>query len=464
MRRELLYMRDLTVEEKNGNRLHHMNLLLREGECICVAGASSQRKTLVRYLQGEAGKISGSCFVGGAELEQGGRALLERNKVFVINRNVPYMSSLNVAENIFLLRRNRLRNIWINERIIQEQAEYYMKKFGIPLDVKTDASEMGTRDKILSALVRAVVQNARILVLEDLSGVFSSDDMGTLLTAVNRLKGEGMGILISDSNPEVFYRETDVLTVLRHRKIAKKLYDRNEFCLAERIMRRGLERAAAPEILPGGEAVVQGQEPVLGIRWTDGRDDSGEIRVCGGEIVLFSQNAARLEQLWERLLHCDSAGVSYTLNGEKLTCRTVDGLIRRGIVPVHLDMEDGGIFKNLTDEENILLPSMRRIAGPLGFYKKQGRYILEDDFLFQDGETAAGLDRREEARKLIFYRWKLYHPKAVILYGVFALADVKEKEWLKNMVVSIAGRGTAVLLLEHEKDFCSSFADRVESI
>jgi len=41
----------------------------------------------------------------------------------------------------------------------------------------------------------------------------------------------------------------------------------------------------------------------------------------------------------------------------------------------------------LTNEENILLPTYPRICSAFGFYQKQQKYILEDNFL--------GLDRRD---------------------------------------------------------------------
>lgn len=462
MGRELLYMQDLTVEEKNGNRLYDMNLLLREGTCVCLAGTSGQRNTLVRFLQGEGSKISGRLYVGGAELGPGGRAELERNKVFVIGRDVPYMESLNIPENIFLLRRNRLRNVWANERAMREQAGYYLQKYGIMLDIGADAPSMGAGDKALVGMVRAAAQNARVLVLADLSGIFSFDGLGTVLDVARKLKEEGMGIIISDSNPELFYPVADMLAIFRHKKIAKKIYDREDFGLAEKIIFRGMDRPRAQQ--PGNHAggCAGDRSPFLKICWEEAGDGQCELLLRRGEIVLASGTAAKMEQLWEKIICGGAPEVSYILNGEPVKYRTVDGLIRKGIVPVQFDTKDSGVFKNMTNDENILLPSLRRIAGPAGFYKRQGNYILRDNFLFQDGESQDTVDRREEGRKLIFYRWKLYHPKAVIFYNVFTLSDFKEKDWLKRIVASMAKRGTAVLLLEFEKDFCSAFADRVE--
>ena len=56
MKRELLYLKNLTVEDENGGRLEDVSLLLREGECICMASTVQQKETLVRYFQGRGRK------------------------------------------------------------------------------------------------------------------------------------------------------------------------------------------------------------------------------------------------------------------------------------------------------------------------------------------------------------------------------------------------------------------------
>lgn len=51
-----------------------------------------------------------------------------------------------------------------------------------------------------------------------------------------------------------------------------------------------------------------------------------------------------------------------------------------------------GVMENLTREDNILMPSYRKISGRLGFYRKASSYILKDNFLFKDGEALDDID------------------------------------------------------------------------
>lgn len=128
MKRELLLLKKVTVEgADSSNRLYDVDLILRESECFCLVSAVHQKEVLVEFLQGLGKQISGSIRIKGMELNQADRKTLEKNKVFVISRITPYMNTLNIGENIFLLRRNSLKKVVINECAIRSQTEYYLK-------------------------------------------------------------------------------------------------------------------------------------------------------------------------------------------------------------------------------------------------------------------------------------------------------------------------------------------------
>ena len=226
MKRELLLLKKVTVQGMDsGNRRYDVDLILRESECFCLVSAVHQKEVLVEFLQGLGKRISGSVRIRGKELLQADRKTLEKNKVFVISRSTPYMNTLNIGENIFLLRRNSLKKVLINERAIRSQTEYYFKKYKIELDPDAAPETLSNADKIIIGIIRSVSQGGRLIVLYDTSGAFSQKEMPRLISLIETLKAEGIGILISDNNPEAFFCAADRLVIFKHKKIAKKIYD-----------------------------------------------------------------------------------------------------------------------------------------------------------------------------------------------------------------------------------------------
>lgn len=73
------------------------------------------------------------------------------------------MNTLNIGENIFLLRRNRLKKVVINEWAIRSQKEYYFEKYNIELDRDTAPETLSNADKIIIGIIRSVSQGGGCL-------------------------------------------------------------------------------------------------------------------------------------------------------------------------------------------------------------------------------------------------------------------------------------------------------------
>ena len=456
MKRELLLLKKVTVQGMDsGNRLYDVDLILRESECFCLVSAVHQKEVLVEFLQGLGKRISGSVRIRGKELLQADRKTLEKNKVFVISRSTPYMNTLNIGENIFLLRRNSLKKVLINERAIRSQTEYYFKKYKIELDPDAAPETLSNADKIIIGIIRSVSQGGRLIVLYDTSGAFSQKEMPRLISLIETLKAEGIGILISDNNPEAFFCAADRLVIFKHKKIAKKIYDREQFPLAAEI------------ILRGTKAVDESQKekkrgvPSVRINGLKTGERTISIEACRGEIVLVSREAAPIDSLWDQCQRLSACGPEFIIDGKKLPSHTMADLVKNRVGMMSCEVSRMGVMENLTREDNILMPSYRKISDRLGFYRKASSYILKDNFLFKDGEALDDIDLGKNGWKLVFYRWKLFNPRVLIVHNCITAADLWERDWIKKQLLEMAERGTAVILLENEAAFCSGFSDRV---
>ena len=459
MKRELLLLKKVTVEgADSSNRLYDVDLILRESECFCLVSAVHQKEVLVEFLQGLGKQISGSIRIKGMELNQADRKTLEKNKVFVISRITPYMNTLNIGENIFLLRRNSLKKVVINECAIRSQTEYYFEKYNIELDLDTASETLSNADKIIIGIIRSVSQGGRLLVLSDTSGAFSQKEMMRLTSLIERLKKEGIGILISDNNPEAFYCVADRLVIFKHRKIAKKIYDPEQFPQASDIILRGTNAGEGSK-----KEKTKGVASIR-INGLKAGERTVSIEVCKGEIVLVSREAAPIDCFWDQCQRSSDSGLEFIIDGKKVASHTMADLVKNRVGMISCEIPRMGVMRNLTKEDNILMPSYRKISGRLGFYRKASSYILRDNFLFEDGEALDDIDFEKNGWKLVFYRWKLFNPRVLIVHNCITAADLWERDWIKKRLIEMAERGTAVILLENEAAFCSGFSDRVWTV
>lgn len=295
-------------------------------------------------------------------------------------------------------------------------------------------------------------------MLSDTSGAFSQKEMMRLTSLIERLKKEGIGILISDNNPEAFYCVADRLVIFKHRKIAKKIYDPEQFPQASDIILRGTNaREGSKKEKTKGVASIR----INGLK-AGGRTVS--IEVCKGEIVLVSREAAPIDCFWDQCQRSSDSGLEFIIDGKKVASHTMADLVKNRVGMISCEISRMGVMRNLTKEDNILMPSYRKISGRLGFYRKASSYILRDNFLFEDGEALDDIDFEKNGWKLVFYRWKLFNPRVLIVHNCITAADLWERDWIKKRLIEMAERGTAVILLENEAAFCSGFSDRVWTV
>ena len=89
---------------------------------------------------------------------------------------------------------------------------------------------------------------------------------------------------------------------------------------------------------------------------------------------------------------------------------------------------------------------------------------MVDNFLGLDRRDIELLNPETEAWKIGIYRYKLFHPRVLILKNMLQNLNVREVAWLKRELREIVGRGSSVLLLENESKVCVDVADRLEVI
>ena len=235
--------------------------------------------------------------------------------------------------------------------------------------------------------------------------------------------------------------------------------------MIDEIFKRGLEAAdtTIPEVRDASGKPQR--KPVDFFVWETFRDGSWQpqISMRAGEILAALGTPGQVDGVWSDILRSNAMQSRFELDGEIIAYKNIQELMKHRIAL----MEYGNhteICENLTNEENILLPTYPRICSAFGFYQKQQKYILEDNFLGLDRRDIELLNPETEAWKIGIYRYKLFHPRVLILKNMLQNLNVREVAWLKRELREIVGRGSSVLLLENESKVCVDVADRLEVI
>ncbi len=460
MKQEIIKFENGTIRHLSGEEVCHIDLIAREGDGIGFTGMDGSRELIANYFCGKGTLTEGRLWIQGQEFTGSGRREFEQAGVFVISSDYAYMNSLDVSENIFLLRRNRLSKILLNDKALHIQGQDYIDRYGLSFQANEQSGNLAESDKVLIAMIRAITQGAKVLVLYDIGSYFPGETRGQLIQFAKKLKEEGICIVIVDNRADYVDDLYDQIVIFRQHTIVKKLMDVEKFAQIPVLLQ--MERAGEK----ADRAVQENRAARTQITLLEkqGKKWNSLLAVRKGEIVAALMEPERAKEIWQAcMLPGRHTQMIFLLDEQEIHAKDVSGLVRKKIVFLEC-REHTEVCDNLSNIENILLPSYRRISNRFGFYRKQQRYIMQDTFLAEEQRVIAAIREESEGWRLAVYRWKLYHPKAIFLNQVLSDLNMKEREWLERELSGMAQRGTSVILLENDKDVCSRIADRIEVI
>lgn len=464
MKKELLHFADVTIRNGQFEKVRSIGLMIRQTENTILWGRDHTGRILIRFLRGEGTALEGSVYAGGGRLQEYGRAEFEKHRIYYIDSNPEFMNSLDLAENLFLLKKNSLRKCWLNGKAIHCQAEMLLQKYETGFNGREKIREIGTAGRIAAALVRAAAQGAQLIALDNITADCPAQELRFLCGMIGKMQQEGITFLIYDVHGESLFPVVEQMIVMNQGEIVRKLTEKSRFKLRYQVAASHVMREAEGSVRKKGregpEPIKEGEYRIRGIV-RDGKRPL-DIRIAPGEIVFLShQDAARQLKCWRTLLGETDRRPEIELYAKTVTWKSCTDLIRNRIAFWGKEKGDGSLFYNMSAEDNILMPSLRRISR-FGFYRREADFIMQDDLIEAREllQTRPGRLSERAELELNVYRWKLFHPRILILYNILSGLDEELKEWTGAQLRLMAQRGSAVLLLEMAAEDAKALADR----
>lgn len=470
MKSELLQLWNLSTINQYQERVNNINLLVRKGECCLLCGKDYTGRILSNIFKGEGKITGGSILVKNKKIEVCHRNIFEHKKLFYVDGDAGFMDSLDLAENLFLLKKNNLRKIFINEKAIHIQADSLLKSYGLDnFNAKSRMKSLSGADRILLTIVKLAGQGAEMLVLNNISVEYSEKDIAAFKRLLIKLKEKEVTLFIYDSQPELFYELADSIVLTNQGKIVKKILDREEFSEYEKWTGQKERDKDGAESLQTGKGNTLRETGFEKIR-IKGKEPFS-IMIREGEIVYITNlNTMEQAELWDSLLGKALYKPVVRIDGRIVGYKDVSWLVKHRIGFWGGNKECAEIIRNLSIKDNILLPSLKRISR-FGSYQTGADYIFEDNLIMDEEFLALishGMENgnfsENDILKTTLYKWKLFHPRVLILNNIISRTDADIKEWLKGQLAEMAGRGTAVILLETTGKDAVELAHRIMRI
>lgn len=457
MKREILQFTNLRIKNEYGEQLEDLNMIFLEGEAHLLWGWDSTPRIFASLFCGKTEIVKGNIYINSKITGKDARYNFEKNGIYFVDSQIELMKSLNLSEQLFLLKNNSLRKIRLNSRAIEIRTREIMNHYNLELNALAKTSSLRAIEKVWFQLVRLADRNARMIVLGGVTEICSQDDLQKLLRLLEQLKNEGISFVIYDSHPEYFLGLADNCYLMKNGKIIKKFYDKIRF---EQYWKTTVELHSKKKT----ESVQQRKNRnYVSFKWQGQKEKMACLNIFEGETVYVKTSCWEQQKkikdaflgVYGQGTFLESRDKSIFYNDKRILAKNRIGFWGNEVIKEEC-------FLNLSVRDNILLPSVKKISR-CGFYQAREKFVFQDKEFCPELHTLEQDESMSDEKifKILFYRWKLFNPQILILYNVFSRANLEMRQWLWEMLFDMTKRGTGLILLEAFEEDMLPFVDRV---
>ena len=363
------------------------------------------------------------------------------------------MPQLTVVENVFLGSEDSTMR---NPRDLDRRFADLVEWAGIVLPPHRRVGSLRLAEQQKVEILRALARSARVIVLDEPTAALGAEEARALFAVLRSLKQRGTTIVYVSHFLEEVLAVVDRVTVLRDGRLVRtaSAADESTDSLVSSMLGRTSGLGFPPRQLPLADAPVRLSMRHVGVRGAF-RDVSIDVRA--GEIVGLTGlvGSGRSEVLLAAFgaLRYDQGEV--LVDGGHLKSYSSRVATRSGMALIPESRRDQGLLMGRSVTENVSLAHLRA-ASRWGFINRHreraavGTAIREVDLRARSlGLPVSSLSGGNQ-QKVLFAKWRLPDPGIVLIDEPTRGVDVGAKAKIYELVVDMARRGAAVLLVSSE--------------
>ncbi|HTV01778.1 MAG TPA: sugar ABC transporter ATP-binding protein [Luteitalea sp.] len=464
--------------------LSGVDLDVRAGEIHALVGANGAGKsTLTRIVTGLLSPDRATMRLGGVPYHPASRRQAEDLGVRLVPQEAPAITTLSVAEQMFLGRLPHRGGI-VARRRLHEQASSALVRLGLGhIDPTSPVAALGVGQRQLLAIAAALAGECRVLILDEPTAALGHADAERLLHHLRDLRSAGMAILYISHRLDEILAIGDRVTVLRDGRVveARAVADTTRDRLVAAMVPPAVP--AAPSVPAGSVAATVARdrppdtsehERRVALRvsrlshGTAVRDVS--LSVDAGEIVgLYGLVGAGRTELLRAIYGADphDAGDVRRADGPPLSIRSPMDAVRAGIGLIPEDRAAHALLGSLPVRSNVLLSSLGRLAR-WRWFVDTGREtsaattaLAPLDVRCRSIEQPVGELSGGNQQKVVVARWLLRDSPVLLVDEPTRGVDVGARAAIHAELRALAGAGRALLVASSELDELTTLCDRI---
>ncbi len=432
-----------------------------------LGGNGAGKSTILKVLNGVHVPDSGTIEICGKPITEMSPEVSREAGVAMIFQEMSLIPSLTVAQNVYLTREAKNGLGLIDDKTAERKARELFEMLEVEVRPNALVADLGAGQRQLTEIVKAISQDARVLVLDEPSTALSVSDVERLFVFLRKLKAQGVAIIYVSHRMDEIARISDRATILRDGRhvITAPLTELPIDTMIEHIVgkrSRGLSDVTR-EHSEVGDALLE-------LRGVSGRykPEDVSLTVHRGEVVglagLLGSGRSSLARVICGIEPATSGEI--LVAGQKTAISRPKDAIDAGMVLVPEARATQGIIPAHSVASNITLSVLDRVSNA-GIVDAKAVRDTADRQIERLSIKTASRDHAVSTlsggnqQKVVIGKWLSAEPDILVLDEPTAGIDIGSKSEIIRLVRELARSGKAILMISSELSELLTACDRI---
>ncbi|MHC1771800.1 MAG: sugar ABC transporter ATP-binding protein [Flexilinea sp.] len=452
------------------NVLREIYFSLYKGEVRALVGENGAGKsTLIKIIAGALKPDDGLMFLEDKQIELTSPKNGIDAGIAVIYQELDLLPELSVLENIFLGIEIKNKRNFLD---VQEMGKIIDKNFSemnIEINKFANVGSLPIASKQMVAIAKAIVHNAKILIMDEPSSSLTSKELEILFKEIRRLKEKRVSVIYISHRLEEIFQICDSVTVLRDGVLisTEDVSNVNRKMIIEMMIGKKINENRL------NDRQNFDNSPIIEIKDLSYRDilDSVSFTVRKGEIFgilgLIGSGTIELGKIIYGIINQTSGTISS--NGNILEFKTPNDALENSISYVPDDRREFGIFMELDVEKNAVITSLNKFLSK-NIFQLIDQKSLTDSFTKHVNLLGIKITGRNQQtqflsggnqQKILVARTLIRDSDIIILSSPTKGIDVGSKYEIYQILLSCATQGKTVIAISQEIPELVQICDRI---
>ncbi len=433
--------------------LDNVDFSLEKGEVHALLGENGAGKsTLVKIITGAYTKDEGEIYINGESVDFQTPIEAREAGIGIIYQEFSQVSTLTVAENIFL-GDYPYKNGIVDWKTLNANAQKLLDRFGVNARPRDILSTLGVATRQMVEILKVIHrEDLEILIMDEPTSALTAGETKLLFEFVNTLKKHRVSIIYISHRLDEIKQICDRVTIFKNgKKVTTEKVDKLSIDdIVSLMVGQELKDHYPEKSLPTEEKMLE-IDSITGKNFNNITFTAHKGEVLGITGLVGSGKSETVEAIFGAS-KINSGSIK--IDGKEVTISSPKDAINKGIGLIPESRKEQGLVLILSNLFNISLASLKKLAKPILNLKQEKEEAKQ---LITDLEVRPPLPYSQVAnlsggnqQKIVIAKWLMRDCDILIFDEPTRGIDVGAKFQIYSLIIELARMGKCIIVASSE--------------